>query len=78
MIAWLLIPSGILIIVYCEKVVGFIGEIPFAEKYIGGGGTYTFVKILGLLMTILSFMWITGGLDTFLKSTLGVFIPGTN
>lgn len=64
-------------IVYCEKVVNFTGEIPFAEKYLGTGGTYTFVKILGLLTTIMSFMWITGGLDVFLKSTLGIFLPGT-
>jgi len=76
MIAWFLIPAGILMVIYSEKVVRFTGEIPFAEKWVGGGGTYTFVKLLGLAMTLLSIMWVSGGLDMFLRATLGVFIPG--
>ena len=76
MIAWLLIPAGIYIIIYAEKIGNFTGEINFAEKFIGTGGTYTFIKLVGLAMIILSFMWIVGGLDHFLKSTLGVLIPG--
>ncbi len=76
MIAWFLIPAGVLIIVYCDKVVQFVGEIAFAEKWFGSGGTYTFVKLMGLLMTLFAFMWITGGLQDFLRGTLGKIIPG--
>jgi len=76
MIAWLLIPAGVLMVVYSEKVVRFTGEIPFAEKWFGGGGTYTFVKLLGLVVTLLSIMWVSGGLDSFLRGTIGAFIPG--
>ncbi|MCF7905984.1 hypothetical protein K9L63_02235 [Candidatus Gracilibacteria bacterium] len=76
MIAWLLIPAGILMILYAEKIVGFSGEIACAEKWFGSGGTYTFMKLLGLAVTILSIMWISGGLEIFLRATLGVFIPG--
>ena len=76
MIAWLLIPAGILMVVYVEKVVRFTGEIPFAEKWFGSGGTYTFMKLLGLGVTLLSIMWVSGGLDVFLRGTLGRFVPG--
>ncbi len=66
-------PAGILIIIYAEKVGRLTGAIPFAEKIFGVGGTYSFLKVVGLLMTILSFMWITGGIQPVLKSTFGVF-----
>ncbi len=77
MIAWLLIPLGVVMIVKADKIVSFTGEIPFAEKVFGSGGTYTFVKVLGLLMSIFAFMWVFGGLDSFLQATLGKFIPGS-
>jgi len=76
MIAWLLIPSGILMIIYSDRVVNFTGEVPFAERFFGGGGTYTFIKLLGLAITILSFMWIAGGLGDFFNATVGKFVPG--
>ncbi len=76
MIAWLLIPAGILMIAYVEKVVRFTGEISFAERWFGSGGTYTFMKLLGLGITLLSIMWVSGGLEIFLHATLGRFIPG--
>ncbi len=76
MIAWLLIPAGILMIIYSDRVVHFTGDIPFAERWIGGGGTYTFIKLLGLAITLLSFMWIAGGLGDFLNATVGKLVPG--
>ena len=76
MIPWLLIPVGILMIVLSEKVVRFTGEFAFAERWFGAGGTYTYIKLLGLLIAVLAFMWIVGGLREFLQSTLGVLIPG--
>ncbi len=75
-IALLLIPGGILMMVYAEKVVDFTGKFDFAERWFVSGGTYTFVKLMGLAMTILSFMYLVGGLDSFLAATLGAFLPG--
>lgn len=72
-IPWLLIPAGILMVIYTDKIERFTGEIPFAEKYIGSGGTFTFLKLSGLLISILSFMWVTGGLQPLLRSLFGVF-----
>jgi hypothetical protein len=76
MLAWILIPLGIALIVYSEKVVNTIGELSFAEKWFGNGGTYTFIKLFGLGMTILAFMWVTGGIQPLLKSSLGIFFTG--
>ena len=41
----------------------FSGKIDFAEKYLGtgiGAGTYTWWKLFGLGMCILSVLWLTG------------------
>lgn len=78
LIAILLIPTGFFILIRADKVVdNFTGRIDFAEKYLGSGGTYTFIKLFGLAMIILSFMYLTGGLGWFLSNTLGRLIPGT-
>ncbi|MBT3349012.1 hypothetical protein HN954_03240 [bacterium] len=79
MIAWLLIPGGIVVIVYAVKIVDqFFGEIPFAEKIFGSGGTYTFIKLLGLAMTLFSIVWLTGDLPHWLRSTFGKFFGGVS
>jgi len=71
LIAWLVIIWGIYIIVYTKKVGDFTGEIEFAERYLGKGRTYSFLKLIGLAMIIISFMWMTGGLQSFLISMFG-------
>jgi hypothetical protein len=49
------IPLGILIMVKTNYIVDQItGSIGFAETYLGSGGTYTFFRILGFLITLLS------------------------
>ncbi len=65
-------------IVYTKPVVDFTGKFDFAERWFLSGGTYTFVKLFGLMLSIGSFMWLTGGLDAFLGATLGPIIPGLN
>jgi len=65
-------------IVYTKAVVDFTGRFDFAERWFLSGGTYTFIKLAGLAMSILSFMWLTGGLQGFLGATLAPFIPGLN
>jgi hypothetical protein len=55
------IPLGILIMVktnyIVDQITGFIG---FAEKYLGSGGTYTFFRILGFVITIVSLLVMFG------------------
>ena len=73
MLTWLLIPAGVVIVVKAAQIGNFIGEIDFAEKYLGSGGTYSFIKLFGLGLTILSIIWLTGDLPSFLQETMGKF-----
>ena len=73
LIALLLVPAGILVIVKSARIGDFFGEIAFAEKVFGSGGTYTFVKLSGVVITILSIMWLTGGPQAFLRNHVGTF-----
>jgi len=77
LISLILIVGGILMIVYTKNVVDFTGRFDFAERWFLSGGTYTFIKLLGLSMSILSFMWMSGGLESFLAAVLGPIIPGS-
>lgn len=56
---------------YRKNIVDFIGTVGFAERYLGMGGTYTFMVILAMGLFVLSMMYVFGALDTILDSTLG-------
>ena len=73
MLGWVFVIGGILLIVYTKKVGDFTGEIGFAEKYLGRGGTYSFIKLVGLAMIFFGFAWMSGGLKVFLWDKFGVF-----
>lgn len=76
LIALILMAGGLGTIVYTKQIVDFTGSFPFAETYFGIGGTYMFLKIIGLLTIIISFMWMTGTLQPFLLGIFGPFLPG--
>ena len=70
------IPVGIALMVYAHKVVdGFTGPIPFAEKYLGGGGSYSFLRLLGAFISILS-MLIMFGVANFIYDAIAVTLVG--
>ena len=60
---------GGLIMVYRPQLKNWIGAIPFAERYLGMGGTYLFLLLLGLGVFVLSLMWALGTLQSFLTAT---------
>ena len=62
---------GFLVIVFRARIKDFTGSIGFAERYLGVGGTWTFLLILGILLFVLSLMWATGALQGFLFGTFG-------
>lgn len=70
-------PLSFLFIIYRARIKQFTGNVGFAEKYLGAGGTYTLYIILGILIFILTLMYVTGTLQSFLSSTLGplFFVP---
>ncbi len=63
-----LIVGGILMVVYAGQIVQTIGSIELAERYLGVGGTYPFIKLVGLLLTVLSFVYLVGGFDGLASS----------
>ncbi len=63
--------AGFLIIVFRARIKDLTGNIGFAERYLGTGGTWTFLAILGALIFIFSLMWSTGSLQRFMQNTLG-------
>lgn len=64
---------GFLLIVYRERVKGQIGNIGFAEQYLGSGGTYTFLLILGVVTFLGGLMWAAGTLQAWFMSALGPY-----
>jgi len=69
-------PLGIIIIVYRERVKRFTGDMGFAEKWFGSGGTYTAIMLFGFIVTIGSIMYAFGTLQALIIKILGpVLMP---
>lgn len=64
---------GLGLIVYREKVQRITGNFAFAEKYLGQGGTFHFILLLGIGFIIFSVVYVTGTLDAAIQSTVGRF-----
>lgn len=65
------IAAGMLLIKYRESVYRMTGKNPWAEKYLGQGGTITLLVIIGGSSVILSILYMTGALDILLANTFG-------
>lgn len=66
-------PTAFLILRYRRAIKEFIGEVGFAEKYLGMGGTNTLIVIIGILVFVGSLMWGLGTLQKLLQGTVGNF-----
>ena len=55
---------GFGLIKYSFPITNFFGHIPWAERYLGGGGTYTLYKIVGVIVIILAFLYMFGSLGS--------------
>jgi|WetSurMetagenome_2_1015567.scaffolds.fasta_scaffold36573_3 hypothetical protein len=67
------VPLGVLMMIYRVQIKSVTGDIGWAERNIGGGGTYTLIAIIGLLVSILSLMYALGTLQEFMVNNLGGF-----
>ncbi len=54
------LPVGLLMMIFRYKIVQFFGKIEWAERNLGGGGTYTLVIIVGVIVWIGSLMYALG------------------
>lgn len=53
----------------------FFGPVPFAERYLGGGGSALFYKLLGVFFCFIGFIVMFNLWDAFLQATLGSLFP---
>ncbi len=68
--------GGFALLKYTRQVKNFTGSWGWAERYLGGGGTYSAIKIFGLISIIFAFMYVTGGIQDFLVWLLGPMFAG--
>ena len=64
---------AILLVKYRLQVKHFIGDVGWAEKIFGAGGTHTLVIVLALLSFFLSLMYFLGTFQAILRDYLGPF-----
>ncbi|MFA6521491.1 MAG: hypothetical protein WCT53_03850 [Candidatus Gracilibacteria bacterium] len=64
-------PLGMVIVVYRERIKRFTGDMAFAEKWFGIGGTYTAILIFGILVSMGSLMYMFGTLQSLTSSMFG-------
>jgi len=57
---------SLLLIIYRVPVKHFMGEWGWAERYLGSGGTFTAMLLIGVFGFIISLMIMTGTLDILL------------
>jgi hypothetical protein len=63
----LAIGLGVVSLKYNYQLVGITGNVDFAERYIGAGGTYAFYKILSVIFVLGGFLYTTGLGDPVLR-----------
>jgi len=66
-------PLGFVIMYYRRAIKEFFGEIGFAERILGVGGTNTFIVLVGILVFIGSLMYSLGTFQSLLNGILGRF-----
>jgi len=68
--------GGILLLKYTEPIKRLTGDIGFAEKYLGSGGTYTLIKLIALGIIIFGFVYASGQLDIWFCKYGGALVGG--
>ena len=75
----LIIGLGMLLVIKTQWIYDFTGPIDFAERFLGSeGGTRLFIKLLGLLMIIGSFLAMTGLLGAMVDGIFGSLLGRAN
>ncbi len=70
------IALGIVLVIKTNWFVENFGRSEWAETHLGGGGTYTFYKLLGIVIIFVAMMGMTGLLGNFILGTFGKLFGG--
>ena len=52
--------GSLILTVKAHKIVDNTGRIQWAERVLGGAGTYTFVRLLGIFLSLFFFLYMFG------------------
>lgn len=63
---------GFLMVKNTDVVMSWFGEVPFAEKHFGQGGSYFFYKLIGTLIVFIGIFIATNVISDILNSTARV------
>ncbi len=66
---------GTFFVIRTRTILDTFGSVDFAEKWLGGGGTTLFYKLLGIVFCLLGFLIATNMWTAFLQATLGSLFP---
>ncbi len=72
----ILLGIGLLMIIKTEGMVRATGEIGWAQRHLGGAGTYTLYKLVGLAIILIGMMYVTGLFQNLLGGLLGGLFGG--
>lgn len=70
-----MVAGGAFFVIRTRSIIDFFGSVDFAERYLGGGGTNLFYKLLGIVICLLGFLVATNLWNAFLQATLGSLFP---
>jgi hypothetical protein len=74
----LLIIAGLPFVMKTDWFMQNFGSIAWAEQHMGGGGSWMFYKLLGILISLVGILMATGLLGGLLLGTVGkLFVPPT-
>jgi hypothetical protein len=77
-LGFLAIVGGVLALKFNFQLVNITGNVGFAEKYLGAGGTYSLYKIGGVVLVIGGLLYMTGlgsPVLTFILSPIAGLFP---
>ncbi len=70
-LALLGIIAGFVIVRYAYPIKQQVGSLDWAEKVFGEGGTTTALQMIGLFISVCSFLYLTGTFDATLRLVFG-------
>lgn len=75
LIGSILVVLGAVLVIRTNWFMDFFGSMDFADRYLGGGGSRLMYKLIGILISLIGFMYATNLWNAFLQATLGSILP---
>ena len=75
LIGFLVSGLGVLMTIKTEWFMYMVGEVQFAQRMFGGGGTRFFLKLFGMFITIIGFLVITNLFDNVVGGFIQRILP---